>query len=99
MLGDLTDKRWIYAKGVLFLLTGLLSSALLLAERPTLKVAALLAVAVWCFARAYYFAFYVVEKYVDPTFRFAGLTAFAAYLWRGKGRADGSRSARSDGTE
>ena len=92
MLGDLTDKRWIYAKGVLFLLTGLLASALLVAERPTLKVALLLAVAVWSFARAYYFAFYVVERYVDPTYRFAGLTAFARYLWGRRGRPPNGRS-------
>ena len=98
MLGDLTDKRWIYAKGVLFLLTGLLASALLVTERPTLKVALLLAVAVWSFARAYYFAFYVIERYVDPTFRFAGLIAFAGYLWRRRNRLrDDPRSGRSEG--
>ena len=40
-----------------------------LAERPTLKTAVLLAISVWGFARAYYFAFYVVERYVDPSGR------------------------------
>ena len=40
------------------------------------------AVAVWCFARWYYFAFYVIEHYVDPGFKFAGLGAFARYLVR-----------------
>jgi len=38
--------------------------------------------AVWGFARFYYFAFYVIEHYVDPTYRFAGLIAFAQYLLR-----------------
>ena len=55
---------------------GLLASGLLIAEHPTAKVALLLALAVWSFARAYYFAFYVVEHYVDPSYRFAGLIDF-----------------------
>jgi len=43
-------------------------------------VALLLLVAVWSFCRAYYFAFYVIEHYVDPSYKFAGLTSFAMYL-------------------
>ncbi len=81
-MADLKDPRLIYLKGFLFLGGGCLASALLLAEQPTFKVAFLLAVAVWCFARCYYFAFYVIEHYVDPQFRFAGLWAFAKYLVR-----------------
>jgi hypothetical protein len=81
-MADITNPRLIYAKGFLFLLGGLLASALLLAEQPTLKVAALLAIAVWCFARFYYFAFYVIEHYVDPGYRFAGLWSFVRYLLR-----------------
>src|SRR5262245_55051026 len=82
-MADLTNPKWIYAKGCLFLLAGLLSAALLLLEHPTLKAAVLLAVAVWCFARFYYFAFYVIEHYVDPGYRFSGLWSFARYLlWK-----------------
>jgi hypothetical protein len=62
---------------VLFLLVGLLSAVPVILEHPTLKVALLLALTIWCFCRFYYFAFYVIEKYVDPTFRFAGLLSFA----------------------
>ena len=76
---DLTDPRWIKLKGVLFLVVGLLASALLLLETPTMRVAVLLTVAVWCFCRAYYFAFYVIEHYVDPSFRFSGLGSFLRY--------------------
>ncbi len=79
-MADITNKRLLYFKGVLFVVTGLLASALLLMECPSIKVALLLAVAVWCFARAYYFAFYVIEHYVDPTYRFAGLSSFARYV-------------------
>lgn len=28
-----------------------------------------------------YFMFYVIEKYVDDTFRFAGVTSFLVYLF------------------
>ena len=80
-MGDITNPRLLYLKGGLFVLTGLLASALLLLESPTLKVAALLGVAIWSFARAYYFAFYVVQHYADPGYRFAGLWSFAKYAW------------------
>jgi len=77
---DLTDPRWIKFKGILFLIVGLLAAALLFLEAPTLKVATLLVIAVWCFCRAYYFAFYVIEKYIDPGFRFSGLWSAVRYL-------------------
>jgi hypothetical protein len=86
-MADITNPKLIYAKGFLFLLTGLLAAALLLLEHPDWKVALLLAVAVWCFARFYYFAFYVIEHYVDPGYKFAGLWSFARYLLRRRGRA------------
>ena len=78
---DLKNPKLIYLKGFSFLFIGLLSSALLILEHPTIKVAFLLAVAVWAFARLYYFMFYVIEHYVDPGFRFSGLWSFARYLW------------------
>jgi hypothetical protein len=77
---DIRSPKLLYLKGFLFLLSGLLASAGILLEHPTLKLALLLAAAVWCFARAYYFAFYVIEHYIDPGFRFAGLWAFVRYL-------------------
>jgi hypothetical protein len=79
---DLTNPAWIKAKGFLFLFLGLLSAMLLFFERPTPRVALLLILAVWCFCRFYYFAFYVIERYVDPNYRFSGLISFARYLIR-----------------
>jgi uncharacterized membrane protein len=78
---DLTHPTWIKLKGLLFLLIGLLASALLLLEHPTLKTALLLGMAIWCFCRFYYFAFYVIERYVDPGYRFSGLSSFARYFF------------------
>lgn len=79
---NLTDPRWIKFKGILFLLLALSASALLLLDHPTLKDAVLLGILVWSFCRAYYFAFYVIEHYVDPGFHFSGLGDFIKYMIR-----------------
>ena len=63
---------------------GITAAALIILEHPTIKTALLLVAAIWCFCRFYYFAFYVIEHYVDPGFKFTGLFDFAAYLVRGK---------------
>jgi hypothetical protein len=84
---NLTDVRWIKTKGVLFLLLGLFSAATLFFECPNLSVAFLMVVAVWSFCRFYYFAFYVIEHYVDPSYRFSGLLSFALYLIQKRTRA------------
>ncbi len=78
---DITDRRVIYVKGLLFLLGGFMSAALLVAEHPELKVGLLLLISIWCFARFYYFAFYVIGMYVDNTYKFSGLWSFATYAW------------------
>ncbi len=79
---DLTNPSWIKIKGFLFLFLGSLSATLLFFEHPTPRVALLLIIAVWCFCRFYYFAFYVIEHYVDPNYRFSGLLSFSLYLIR-----------------
>ena len=84
-MSDLRDPRWMYAKAGLFLVLGSLAAGLILIDSPTLRTAVLLGLAVWAFCRAYYFAFYVVQHYADPGYRFAGLLDFAKYLWRRRG--------------
>ena len=86
MLGDLKDARWIIAKGLMFLLAGVMASGLLLVEIPTLRAVVLLGLAVWCFCRAYYFAFYVIEHYIDGTYKYAGLWSAVVYLISRKGK-------------
>jgi hypothetical protein len=76
---QLTNPRWITAKGMLFLFLGLGSGTLLFLERPTAKVGLLLAVAVWSFCRFYYFAFYVMQNYVDASYKFTGLLSLARH--------------------
>jgi hypothetical protein len=81
---DLTSATWIKVKGILFLLLGFAAAALLILENPSWKVVGLLALAIWCFCRFYYFAFYVIEKYVDSGYKFSGLWSFAGYLLRSR---------------
>ena len=81
-MGDLKSRRLIIAKGFLFLTLGILASAILLAQTRNLQVAVLLAIAVWAFCRFYYFAFYVIEHYVDSGYRFSGLSSFAFFIIR-----------------
>jgi hypothetical protein len=88
LFGDLKHPVALYAKGFLFLVAGAIAAAILLLEQPTWRTAALLAICVWCFCRAYYFAFYVIERYVDPTFRYAGLLSLARYWLRARRHVD-----------
>ena len=84
---DITNPKLLYLKGFLFLLAGILSASILVWKHPSLQVVLLLAIAIWCFARAYYFAFYVVQHYADPTYRFAGLLSFLRYALRRRQRS------------
>ena len=83
---DLSNLKLIWLKGVLFLMIGLISAGMLWMEAPSLKNALLLGLVIWAFCRAYYFAFYVLEKYVDPQFRFAGLVSLVRYILRQRKR-------------
>jgi hypothetical protein len=85
---DISNPKLLWTKGGLFLALGIAAAALLVMEAASLKAAALLALAVWAFCRAYYFAFYVIERYVDPTYRFSGLGSVLRYLLRRRGKGD-----------
>src|SRR5258708_18222860 len=85
LMRDLTSPRWIIFKGFLFVLTGLFAGILLIAEHPSFRIALLLGVCVWCFCRAYYFAFYVIHHYLYPSYRFSGLWSCARFLWSTRG--------------
>jgi hypothetical protein len=84
MLGDIKNSSLIHFKGWLFFITGLLSAGILIAETMDLKIACLLLLSVWSFCRFYYYAFYVIEKYTDSQFKYAGLISFIRYLWFNK---------------
>jgi hypothetical protein len=81
-MADLKNPKWMYFKAALFLLGGLMAATTLVLENPTFKTAILIVLAIWCFARFYYFTFYVIQHYIDPTYKFSGLGSFAVYFLR-----------------
>jgi hypothetical protein len=80
MAKDLKNPRVLKLKAVLFLVIAVTASALLLADTPRLKSVVLLLVALWAACRCYYFAFYVLQHYVDPEFRYSGLWSMVRHL-------------------
>jgi hypothetical protein len=58
-------------------------------EHPTPKTLLLMAIVVWSFCRFYYFGFYVLERYVDPNYKFSGLISMVWYVMSGhKGQVE-----------
>jgi len=79
---DLRSKPVIILKGLLFLVLGVFSGGLLLVSIFSIRNLVLLGLTIWSFCRFYYFAFYVIEHYVDGKYRFAGLLDFGKYLFK-----------------
>jgi len=87
-------KPWLmYLKAALLALIAVASCALILMQCPRWYVAGLLALAIWSAARVYYFMFYVIEKYIDPAYKFAGVGSFLGYLWSRRKRSRPPRPA------
>ena len=61
-MGDLQHPKWMYVKAVLFVGIGLICACLLVLANPRLETWILLGLCIWSFCRAYYFAFYVIER-------------------------------------
>ncbi len=82
---ELIDPRLMYLKAWLLLLAGCGAATLLVMESPSLKTAVLIGIVAWAFSRLYYFMFYVIEKYIDPSFRFAGAGGAVRYVLARRG--------------
>ena len=80
MLGDIKSKKLILVKGFLFLGLGIFALMILALDTQSVRPLALALIAVWAFCRFYYFMFYCIEKYVDPAYKFAGITSFMVYF-------------------
>ncbi|MGJ8697473.1 MAG: hypothetical protein ACSHYF_14240 [Verrucomicrobiaceae bacterium] len=79
-LSDDLPPHWIWIKAAAFLLILSLSAALTLFLTTPLQRLFPLFCVIWSSARLYYFAFYVIEHYLDPNFRFSGLFSLARLL-------------------
>lgn len=82
MNSDLKSTKLIHLKGLLFLAMLVASALMIIFEPCAWKRAILALVLIWSSARLYYFMFYVIEKYTDPSFKFAGILSFLRYLFR-----------------
>ena len=87
-MGDLKNPKAIYLKAFLFLVAGTASALMLISQSPTLVTVFLLGITIWAFCRLYYFAFYVIEHYVDSSYRFSGLLPLLFYFLRSRARRD-----------
>ncbi len=84
---DLKSPWLICLKAGLFVAIGVVCVTLLLLDQPSVRNTVLIALAIWAFCRVYYFAFYVIERYIDPDYKFAGLWSVVTY-YRSKKRRD-----------
>lgn len=78
--GDLKSPATIYIKGFCFVFISIAASVLLLVEFFSWRHLFLLLISLWAACRSYYFAFYVIQTYVDDEFKFAGIWDFARYM-------------------
>jgi len=74
----------MWLKAILFLVIGLTSATFLWLQMPTVQNVLFLVLTILAFCRACYFGFYALEKYVDPQFKFAGLTSLARYIFHSR---------------
>ena len=78
-MGDIKSPRLLLLKAVLFLLAGCMAGVALLLDHFSWTNLFLLLIVIFSFSRFYYFCFYVIEHYIDPTYKFAGLTSVITY--------------------
>ena len=88
LFADIKSRRLLIAKGLLFLILGILAIAAILFESWNLQTAVLLLIAIWAFCRFYYFLFYVLEHYAGSNRKYAGLFDAILYVLRSKNDAD-----------
>ena len=81
---DLRDAKWMYLKAGMFLAIGMVSAGMIIAENASWETCVLLGLVIWSFSRAYYFTFYVLERYVDSNFKFSGLWVAMRYVFCAK---------------
>jgi len=83
-MGDIRSKPLIIVKGLLFLVIVLITASALFALSPDWLTAGLILILIWASARFYYFLFYVLEKYVDPSLKYSGIRDLLRHLPRRK---------------
>ena len=77
---DIKNPKLIYLKGILFLLILVISVNFILIKTKSWIISFLLLLVIWSSARFYYFMFYVIENYVNSSYKFRGIWHFLTYL-------------------
>lgn len=83
---EITSPTILKLKGALFLVLGVLSAGIVLLHDFDLRKLVLYGISIWAFCRAYYFCFYVLHHYADPSFKYSGLCSVIRHLWKGRRR-------------
>lgn len=84
---DLVSPKWMYLKAIGFVLIALLCAAGLLLNSFRIETFVMILLLIWSSSRAYFFCFYVIEKYTDPSYRYEGLISVIRYaLARSRGQ-------------
>lgn len=78
---DLTSRKWIIAKGIMFALIVLMSAVGIIFYDDRWQRLGLLLICLWSACRFYYFLFYVLERYVGVEGRYAGIWDLLQRLW------------------
>ncbi len=81
-MADIQNSKLLWTKAGLFVVVAILAMLLTFLGRYRNFVPFLFfwSVSVWASCRAYYFAFYAIEKYVDPNFKYAGIGSMVEYV-------------------
>lgn len=80
-MGDLTSRRLIVLKGVLFAVMAVMAGFLTVTGEDLWPRIAGLLICIWASCRFYYFLFYVLERYVGVEGRYAGILDLVQRLW------------------
>lgn len=89
---DLKSPTLIVLKGLLFFGCVALSALGLCLETQEPRTIVLVLVLIWASARSYYFLFYVLHRYVDPSLAYSGLFSILS-AWGTARRARAARAA------
>jgi hypothetical protein len=79
-LGDLKNPFFIHLKGILFFFLIVLSGLYLFLSLPKFEIFIFILVLIWSSSRFYYYLFYVIEKYIDPNYKFSGIYSALKYF-------------------
>ena len=77
---------WIYVKGLMFLLILVASSVLNVFTEDVFHRVLLTLFIIWSASRLYYFMFYVIEHYIDDSYKFSSVYACLRYLITRRGK-------------